>query len=182
MWQSWFTCVTGLHAASHLPDAVPPEGGWVRGTGAVCFRHFCFVALAMDNMWLQEVCILCVGECLGSMLGLKTEEMKPRLTAYLSNNWPVVWIWWCIESIGLFFDFVKHESTCMCYHVCGPVCLFVYKCIYIRVSCCVYKYIYIHIYFAPNVPKVSGLAKSNHKTSFISFPLFRSQRTPHPCS
>lgn len=70
----------------------------------------------------------------------------------------------------------------MCYHVCSPVCLFVYKCICMCVLLCVqiytyiYKNIYMYIYFAPNVPKVSGLAKSNHYACSISFLLFRSEK------
>lgn len=34
----------------------------------------------------------------------------------------------------------------------------------------------MYIYFAPNVPKVSGLAKSNHYACSISFLLFRSEK------
>lgn len=41
------------------------------------------------------------------------------------------------------------------YHVCGPVCLFVYKCICMSVLLCVYKYI-----FCTECTKGLGLAKS----------------------
>lgn len=80
--------------------------------------------------------------------------------------------------IGLLFDFVIHDSTCMCYHVCGPVCLFVYKCIYMCVLLCVQ--IYIHIYFAPMYQRFRGLQSQTIRPAL--FPLFRSQRSPHPGS
>lgn len=89
VWWSWFTCIPGVHAALRSPDAVPPKGGWAGGTGAVCFSHFCFVALEMVNMWMQVGWIHYEGECPGSMLGVKTEEIKCACLPIL-----VITGWW----------------------------------------------------------------------------------------
>lgn len=68
------------------------------------------------------------------------------MSAYLSNNRPVGWVRWCVESIGLFFFLILWNMRAhLCVTMCAVLFVSLYINVYVCASCCVYKYIHIYI-------------------------------------